>query len=150
MATAKVIRREFVQARINDINVAKRNLAFVRKHGSRAAKIVAKLQKAGFDAYAFPVGHTHFTIAITFKELDGFTGGDLLKRLAKAEQVAGVEFTGSKDFPENSLREFKGASDDGLLKAEAYAYLKDNATHCKRVQIGTEHVEVPKYQLVCE
>lgn len=86
-------------------------------------------------------------VHVDVRGLQGFKQQRLIRVLEKFERAAGIEFNCTSDYPEGMNRDFSGGNDG--LRIIVSAYLTDAPKNCKRVQVRTEHIERPVYELQC-
>ena len=112
--------------------------------------------------YAIYVGasawSTSANVVISVKGLEGFKDVRLLNLLLLAETALGVNFNRTADWLGGDAlnRDFNGyiypdpANGSEYIDLTISAYVKTDSPTCRKVQVGIEVQEVPKYEIQCD
>jgi hypothetical protein len=86
-------------------------------------------------------------VCIDADNLDSFKSGELPKFLSRCMD-AGIEFTGTEDWPESGNRDFKGRI--GNVRVCISARLGESSKACHVKVVGEVTTTRPKYAIVCD
>lgn len=89
---------------------------------------------------------TNPCVTVSMRGLEGFKSPRLTKVLSLLEDLGESQRT--EDWAQYLNRDYTYMV--GSVKVQICAYVTDDSPTCRRVQVGTEVREVPKYKLECD
>lgn len=117
-----------------------------RKEINATGKHLASMLDKGDDMYLYMIGNkANFTV--TFQDVEGFKCLKVESALWWLEMVGTVDRT--RDYPDYLNREYVYVMPNGD-RITLNVYVKSDSPTCRKVQIGTETVTTPKYEIRCD
>ena len=149
-----------LESRRESVRTQRQTLAGLEKHKdsiTMALAATAAVQRLGENVWANAEYYSwddsvHLTVHATVK-VDSLKGKQMADILAAAESIQGLEAKATRDYVSENFAE-RTFSYGGMVGACSVRLVIDatlpvDGDACRRVQVGTEIKEVPKYEIQC-
>lgn len=149
-----------LESRRESVRTLRQNLAGLEKHKdaiTMALAATAAVQRLADSVWANAEYYEwddsiHLTVHASVK-VDSLKGKQMADILSAAESVQGLEAKATRDYATEYLAErtyeYRGMVGKCSVRLVIDARLPVDGENCRRVQVGTEIREVPKYEIQC-